>query len=353
DEPVHPEPAPVILDHAPLHPKGYLSDVEEEDDFEEDPEEEPEPEPEPKPEQLQEMKEGDSRENKMLREMLKTAQERAEYHHESVEYYRHRFTRVRYDPTTDPAMRARLDYPYVMTRDVATIPARDDDDLVAPKDPTMPPKAMSQAAIERLITQRVNAALTVERATRNTVGGSGGNVGGNRGQGGAPPIRECSFTGYLKYKPTVFYGNERAVELCRLFERKGSVFSISEYLERNKVKFAAATLQGWALTWWNSQVATLGLEVANGKSCTELKTLMKEEFYPAKEIQRMESELWNLRVKDYNITAYTQRFNELILLCPEMVPTEKKKVKAYIHGLSENVKGEMTSSKPTTLNEAI
>ncbi|GJR33771.1 putative reverse transcriptase domain-containing protein [Tanacetum coccineum] len=340
DEPVHPEPAPVILDHAPLHPKGYLSDVEEEDDVEEDPEEEPEPEPEPKPEeeilsrskmgqlvadlsrQLQEMKEGDSRENKVLREMLKTTQERAEYHHESAEYYRHY---VRYDPTTDPAMRARLDDPYVIARDVATVPARDDDDLVAPKEPTMPPKAMSQAAIEQLITQRVNAALTVDRATRNTIGGSRGNVGGNRGQGGAPPIRECSFTGYLKYKPTVFYGNERAGELCRLFERKGSVFSISEYLERNKVKFAAATLQGWALTWWNSQVATLGLEVANGKSCTELKTLMKEEFYPAKEIQRMESELWNLRVKDYNITAYTQRFNELILLCPEMVPTEKKK----------------------------
>nr|GFD60117.1 hypothetical protein [Tanacetum cinerariifolium] len=38
DEPVHLEPAPVILNHAPLHPKGYLSDVEEEDDVEEEPE---------------------------------------------------------------------------------------------------------------------------------------------------------------------------------------------------------------------------------------------------------------------------------------------------------------------------
>ncbi|GJT65847.1 hypothetical protein Tco_1017327 [Tanacetum coccineum] len=45
-----------------------------------------------------------------------------------------------------------------------------------------------------------------------------------------------------------------------------------------------------------------------------------------KEIQRMEVELWNLRVKDSNISAYTQRFNELVLLFPEMVPREKKKV---------------------------
>nr|GEV42378.1 putative reverse transcriptase domain-containing protein [Tanacetum cinerariifolium] len=59
-------------------------------------------------------------------------------------------------------------------------------------------------------------------------------------------------------------GSPRAIELCRWFEKSEMVFSISECAERNKVKFGAATLQGRALTWWNSQVATLGLEVVNG-----------------------------------------------------------------------------------------
>ncbi|GKF71069.1 hypothetical protein Tco_0207183, partial [Tanacetum coccineum] len=45
--------------------------------------------------------------------------------------------------------------------------------------------------------------------------------------------------------------------------------------------------------------------------------------------------------------------NELILLCPEMVPTEKKKVEAYIRGLSENIQGEVTSSSSTTLSRTI
>nr|GFC92811.1 hypothetical protein [Tanacetum cinerariifolium] len=36
---------------------------------------------------------------------------------------------------------------------------------------SMPPKAMSQAAIERLITQRVNAALEAERASQANAGG--------------------------------------------------------------------------------------------------------------------------------------------------------------------------------------
>ncbi|GJV71272.1 UBN2 domain-containing protein [Tanacetum coccineum] len=84
-----------------------------------------------------------------------------------------------------------------------------------------------------------------------------------------------------------------------------------------------------------------------------MKTMMTEEFFPPKEIQMMESELWNLKVKDYDIIAYTAHFNELVLLCLEMVLTEKKKIEAYIRGLSDNIKGEVTSSSPTTLNAVV
>nr|GFA96956.1 hypothetical protein [Tanacetum cinerariifolium] len=108
------------------------------------------------------------------------------------------------------------------------------------------------------------------------------------------------------------------------------VFGISECADERKVKFAAATLKGRALTWWNSQVATRGLEAPNRITRTEMKKLMTEEFCHAEEIQRMEHELWNLKVKDFNMSAYTQLFHELTLLCPEMVPMERKKIDAYI-----------------------
>ncbi|GJV01068.1 putative reverse transcriptase domain-containing protein [Tanacetum coccineum] len=221
----------------------------------------------------------------------------------------------------------------------------------------MPPRAMTQAAIEKLVSDRVAAALAQDRATRGNTNGAGrpgGNTGGNAGgQGGAPPARECTYSSFMKCNPTSFHKNEGAVELCHWFKKTKSVFGISECADRNKVKFVAAALQGRALTWWNSQVATLGLEVANAKSWNDMKIMMKEEFCPPEEIQRMEVELWNLRVKDSNISAYTQRFNELVLLCPEMVPSEKKKVEAYLRGLPENIKGETTSSRPVVLNEAV
>nr|GFB11745.1 hypothetical protein [Tanacetum cinerariifolium] len=65
----------------------------------------------------------------------------------------------------------------------------------------------------------------------------------------------------------------------------------------------------------------------------------------------MEHELWNLKVKKYNIMAYTQRFNELALMYPRMVEPEIVKVDAYIWGLTDNIK--VTSSKPANLNEAV
>nr|GFD37174.1 hypothetical protein [Tanacetum cinerariifolium] len=45
----------------------------------------------------------------------------------------------------------------------------------------------------------------------------------------------------------------------------------------------------------------------------QMKVMMTEEFCPPKEIQSMESELWNLRVKEMDISSYTTRFNELAI----------------------------------------
>nr|GFB01920.1 putative reverse transcriptase domain-containing protein [Tanacetum cinerariifolium] len=39
--------------------------------------------------------------------------------------------------------------------------------------------------------------------------------------------------------------------------------------EKDKVKFATATLQGRALTWWNGRIASMGIDVANGTPWTK------------------------------------------------------------------------------------
>ncbi|GKC87937.1 putative reverse transcriptase domain-containing protein [Tanacetum coccineum] len=67
----------------------------------------------------------------------------------------------------------------------------------------------------------------------------------------------------------------------------------------------------------------------------------------------MEQELWTLTLKGDDIEAYNNHFHELALTCPDLVPTEKKKVERYIRGFPKRIKGNITSSKPTTLHGAI
>ncbi|GJZ46061.1 putative reverse transcriptase domain-containing protein [Tanacetum coccineum] len=88
--------------------------------------------------------------------------------------------------------------------------------------------------------------------------------------------------------PAAFHGVEGAVELRRWFEKTKSVFKISE--------------------------------------CAR--------------IQRMEHELWKLKIKEYDIVAYTQRFNKLALMCPRVVEPERVKKRKW-----ENLQGGNSSGK--------
>ncbi|GKA92960.1 putative reverse transcriptase domain-containing protein [Tanacetum coccineum] len=154
-------------------------------------------------------------------------------------------------------------------------------------------------------------------------------------------------------KPHSFSGTEGVVGLKRWFEKMEQVFEICKCVEDDKVKFVVCTFESRALTWWNGNVQTLGLANANQIPWSNVKAMMTTEYCPATEIQRMEQELWTLTLKGDDIEAYNNRFHELVLMCPELVSTEKKKIEKYIRGFPEGIKGNVTSSKPTTLHDAI
>nr|GEX17807.1 hypothetical protein [Tanacetum cinerariifolium] len=128
-----------------------------------------------------------------------------------------------FKPSIHPASAPRSDDPYVMVRDVAIAAREDDgDDTAAPTDSQpseplcrnsiydcndichiliMPPKGMSAIAIKKLVADKVAEVLEVNHATRNNLNVAGGSSG-NGEQGGAPPVQECTFTGFMKCDPT-------------------------------------------------------------------------------------------------------------------------------------------------------
>ncbi|GJY48552.1 reverse transcriptase domain-containing protein [Tanacetum coccineum] len=108
-----------------------------------------------------------------------------------------------------------------------------------------------------------------------------------------------------------------------------------------------------ALTWWNVYVHFVTLDTAHATPWSDFKAMFIRKYRPRNKIKQMENELWNLKVKGTNLTTYNQRFQELILLCPEMVPNADQLLEHYIEGLSLSIKGNLTSSKPVDLHEAI
>ncbi|GJU81628.1 hypothetical protein Tco_1283993 [Tanacetum coccineum] len=135
----------------------------------------------------------------------------------------------------------------------------------------------------------VDTAFAAERARQANVRNDASGSRPVRGRYTAPVVHECTFAGFMKCNLATFRGVKGAIKLRRWFKKTESVFEISE--------------------------------------CAE--------------------------VKEYDIVAYTQRFNELALMCPRMVEPKRVKVDAYIRGLTDNIKGEVTSSKPADLNETV
>nr|GEW47140.1 putative reverse transcriptase domain-containing protein [Tanacetum cinerariifolium] len=146
---------------------------------------------------------------------------------------------------------------------------------------------------------------------------------------------------------------EGVVGLSQWLEKMESVFHISGCAVDNQVKFATCTLVGAALTWWNGHVRTLGHDAAYAMTWGTLKKKLMDKYCPKGEIKKLEIKLWNLRVKGNVVAAYTQRFQELALMCTKFLADETEKVDKYINGLPNNIHGNVVSARPKTLDETI
>ncbi|GJY89382.1 hypothetical protein Tco_0504578 [Tanacetum coccineum] len=176
----------------------------------------------------------------------------------------------------------------------------------------MPPKktstsealAMTQATIKKLVSDSVSAALEAQAANM-------ANTNNTTRPREDPIARKCSYKEFMSCQPFNFKGTEGAVGLVCWFERPESVFSCSNCTEDCKVMFATGTIIEEALSWWNSFAQPIGIKEA------------------------------------YKITW------ELATLCPTMVPDSKKMIEIFIGGLPRSIEGNVTASKPQTLEEAI
>ncbi|GJS08742.1 reverse transcriptase domain-containing protein [Tanacetum coccineum] len=181
------------------------------------------------------------------------------------------------------------------------------------------PAYETQAAIRQLVTDSVAAALEAQAVTMVSTD----NPNRNTGPRETPVARKCTY-------------NDNYIEDC-------------------KVKFATGTLTEDALSWlvFPMQNYLVGYRTVDKIAWTELKRLLTNKYCPRTEVKKMEDEFYNLVVKGNDLKTYARRFQELAVLCPNMVPNTEKLMEAFIGGLPRSIEGNVTASKPQTLEEAI
>nr|GEV48052.1 retrovirus-related Pol polyprotein from transposon TNT 1-94 [Tanacetum cinerariifolium] len=197
--------------------------------------------------------------------------------------------------------------------------AQSDSDLKMAKMPlkrssTSEASTMSQAAIRKLVADSV-AALDTQTTTMAEADNCIREI---------PILKRGNYKEFISCQTFYFNGTKGVVGLIRWFERTKSVFSRSNCAEENKVAFATGTLTNDALSWWNAYAQPIGIEQANRITWTELKRLLTN-----------------------------KRFQELAVLCPNMVPNNEKLMEVFIGRLPRSFEGNVTTSKPQTLEEAI
>nr|GEW90136.1 reverse transcriptase domain-containing protein [Tanacetum cinerariifolium] len=165
----------------------------------------------------------------------------------------------------------------------------------------MPPKrvststapAMTQATIRQLKSDGIAAALEALAATMANTDNPNKNLGSRE----TPVAKRGNYKEFISCQPFYFNGTEGAVGL---------------------------------INWFKQQ--------ANKIAWTELKRLLTNKYCLRTEIKKMEDEFYNLVVKENDLKTYIRRFQELALLCPNMVPNYEKLIEVFMEDYPEVLK---------------
>ncbi|GKD19362.1 reverse transcriptase domain-containing protein [Tanacetum coccineum] len=101
------------------------------------------------------------------------------------------------------------------------------------------------------------------------------------------------------------------------------------------------------------EVQTRGREAAVGMAWEDFKVLLREEFCPNNEMQKLENEFCCHVMVRAGHATYTDRFHELARLVPHLVTPENKRIEMYIYGLVLQIHGMVATIEPKTIQSAI
>ncbi|GJU02281.1 hypothetical protein Tco_1112619 [Tanacetum coccineum] len=141
----------------------------------------------------------------------------------------------------------------------------------------------------------------------------------------------CSYKEFMACNLKDYDGKGGAIVYTRWIEKMESVQDMSGRGENQKVKSRSRS--------WHD------LE--------DFKTLIREEFCPNNEMQKLETEFWCHAMVGAGHATYTDQFHELARLVPHLVTPENKRIERYIYVLSLQIRATVAATEPTTIQSVV
>ncbi|GJZ43062.1 reverse transcriptase domain-containing protein, partial [Tanacetum coccineum] len=207
---------------------------------------------------------------------------------------------------------------------------------------------------------------------RQTAAPRGGRTGGQTGRGGVDEVPDFSMVIAQQLQdllPTIIsqvgnlasniQGDVRSVNVgngqngCSYkefmacnpkdYDEKGSVIVYTRWIKKMKL------VQDMSGCGANQKVQTRGREDTIGMTWEDFKGLMRKEFCPNNEMQKLETEFWCYAMVKAGHAAYTDQFHELARLVPHLVTLENKRIERYIYGLALQIRVIVAATELTTI----
>ncbi|KAM0059597.1 putative nucleotidyltransferase, Ribonuclease H [Helianthus debilis subsp. tardiflorus] len=164
----------------------------------------------------------------------------------------------------------------------------------------------------------------------------------------ASGAKGCTYKYFVSCKPHEFTGEKGAVDCITWLDEMDTIVDISGCAERDVVKFVSQSFKGEALAWWRALVQASGKSALYKMSWGEFIALIKENYCPQHEVEKIEADFVSLVMTNLDCQAYLTSFNMMSRLVPYLVTPESRRIARFIGGLEPAIKANVKASRPTT-----
>ncbi|XP_071938600.1 uncharacterized protein [Coffea arabica] len=157
---------------------------------------------------------------------------------------------------------------------------------------------------------------------------------------------------FQKFFPPKFSGGPNPDIAENWLENIRNIFDALDYSEEREVNFAVFQLEGPARAWWNV-IRNKWEREQTPRTWMNFVLEFNGKFLPPLVQEKREDDFIKLRQGTLSVAEYETRFTKLSTYAPELVATERKRIRRFIQGLDLEIQDALAAAQVETLSDAL